>query len=121
MFKALDNIFLSTIKAVMVAGLLYSSSIMAIYATETLTDPTRPAFHSVVKNKLLDYDGQTFKVSQIFISSRKRMAIVNGQTVRRGDTIGNASVVAIESDSVHLLIDGKIKQVSIMPSIKQYK
>jgi hypothetical protein len=92
-------------------------------AEEFLTDPTRPSDYAA----RVSIDTQTEKsvsnyiVSQIYISSKTRMAIINNQTVTQGDRIGHAEIVAINSYSVQLLVDGKIKTIGIMPSIKQYR
>lgn len=89
-------------------------------SAEPLTDPTRPAFNAKMTTELSEEQATGgYKISQIFVGTKTRTAIVNGQKVRRGDTVANAQVVAIQSDSVHLLIDGKIEVISIMPSIKQ--
>ena len=94
------------------------------WAAEILSDPTRPAHYMAKPISSGDVEqvaGYEFKVSQILIGQKKRMAIVNGQKVNVGDNIKNAKVVAIKSDSVQLLFDGKLKEISITPSIKQYK
>ncbi len=88
-----------------------------------LTDPTRPAAIMAVQNA----DGgsqQTagvYKVSQIYISQKKQLAIINGQKVKMGDRVDGAEVLAIKSGSVHLLVDGGISEISITPSIKRYQ
>lgn len=91
-------------------------------AEEVLSDPTRPADYTVkVQNdNYTEEKISNYIVSQIYISSNNRMAIINSRTVKSGDRIGNAEIVAINLDSVQLLIDGKIKTIAIMPSIKQY-
>ena len=93
------------------------------FATDlSLTDPTRPANMSAPRNTSMDqkiiYE---YKLSQIYTSRKNRRAIVNGQNVKMGDWIENAQVIAIKANSVNLLIDGSIREIAIVPSIKQYK
>lgn len=92
-------------------------------AEEFLSDPTRPADYStrVSNDKQTEKPVSNYIVSQIYISSKTRMAIINNQTVKQGDRMGHAEIVAINSYSVQLLVDGKIKTIGIMPSIKQYR
>ena len=94
----------------------------AFAADSSLTDPTRPASMSVPRNTGIEqkiiYE---YKLSQIYTSRKNRRAIVNGQNVKMGDWIENAQVIAIKANSVNLLIDGSIREIAIVPSIKQYK
>lgn len=62
-----------------------------------LNDPTRPANY-------LGTDGgggrHYMTVSAILTSAKRKMAIVNGQSLQIGDTIGNAKLVAIGENSL---------------------
>lgn len=90
---------------------------------EELTDPTRPAHNAVPQTNHNEshQTGQVFKVSQIYISKKKKLAIINGKKVKMGDQVDGAEVLAIKSGGVSLLVDGSITVITIMPSIKQYK
>ncbi|MCW8931775.1 MAG: hypothetical protein OQL19_16270 [Gammaproteobacteria bacterium] len=100
-----------------------SSYLFAQELEDDLTDPTRPAVR-ISENVMDNENHQTnsvFKVSQIYISKKNQIAIVNGQKVKMGDSVDGAEVLTIQSDSVHLLVEGSITKINIMPSIKQYK
>ena len=104
-------------------SLFFSLMNVCAFATDlSLTDPTRPANMSAPRNTSMDqkiiYE---YKLSQIYTSRKNRRAIVNGQNVKMGDWIQNAQVIAIKANSVNLLIDGSIREIAIVPSIKQYK
>ncbi len=102
--------------------LLFSLMIVsAVAADSNLTDPTRPASISVPGHASIDKKIYEYKLSQIYTSRKNRRAIVNGQNVKMGDWIENAQVIAIKANSVNLLIDGSIREIAIVPSIKQYK
>jgi peroxiredoxin len=59
-------------------------------------------------------------VSQIYIGQKNKLAIINGQKVQQGDRVDGAEVLAIKSDRVKLRINGKLTEITIMPSIKKY-
>ena len=80
---------------------------------QALSDPTRPP----------DFSGATakkvkFHLNSTLISSARKIAIVNGQAVAKGDTVDGAKVLLIEKDLVKLekagqLIELKAKRASI--------
>ena len=97
-------------------------NIPVLAADQLLSDPTRPSAYAAKmhNDNYTEKKISNYVVSQIYISSNTRMAIINSQTVMQGDRIGNAEIVAIKLDSVQLLVDGNIETIGIMPSIKQY-
>ena len=126
MFNPVLNVNIPFNALVFMTGLLVLcdvSSVQALELEHDLTDPTRPA--AIMPTPFVDDKNQQtnnhFKVSQIYISNKNKMAIVNGQQVKMGDRVDGAEVLAIQSDTVELLIRGSITKISIMPSIKQYK
>ncbi len=97
---------------------------LAITADNDLSDPTRPAAVRIMqteKTKSQHAGGQAYNVSQIYISQKTQMAIINGQKVKMSDNVDGAEVLAIKPGSVSLLVDGSITEITITPSIKQYK
>jgi hypothetical protein len=86
-----------------------------------LTDPMRPAVVSMTK--VGDQEGRAtaFTLSKIFHGKYVHQAVINDRTVMEGDSVQGAKVVAINKNSVDLLIDGAIKKLSIAPSFKRYK
>ena len=98
------------------------SAAAVVNAQEVLTDPTRPALYakklSVNSN---DIQKSEFNVSQIYTNSKKRLATINGQKVSTGEWVEDAQVIAINTTSVDLLVNGKLKKISIIPSFKRYK
>ncbi len=89
---------------------------------EELMDPTRPLFLVPVGEGSISEDVMTmirnvlptsFDVSFIRASGSSPMAIVNSEQVTIGDSVGGASVVAIDRNSVTLSINGEERRVSI--------
>jgi len=61
-----------------------------------LHDPTRPPGYEGEEGR----GSEGFVVNQVLVSPARRMAAVNGKTVKVGDTIEGAQVVAISSKGV---------------------
>lgn len=89
---------------------------------EELVDPTRPLFFSrvgsgeasvEVMNMIRNVLPSSFEVSFIRASSTSPMAVVNSERVTIGDSIGGASVVAIDRSSVTLSVNGEERRISL--------
>lgn len=106
---------------ILIYNFAFSTAIVhAQESDDDLTDPTRPLTRMV--SPINEHQtGSVYKVSQIYVSKKSQMAIINGQTVKMGDTVDGAEVLAIKADRVHLLVDGRITELTIIPSFKQYK
>lgn len=88
---------------------------------EELVDPTRPLFVSAgtstegsmaVMNMIRNVVPTSWDVSFIRAGSSP-MAVVNSERVTIGDSIGGASVVAIDRSSVTLSINGEERRISM--------
>jgi hypothetical protein len=72
-------------------------------ADELLRDPTRP----YVPHALGISDAPRYAVNAIIVSSKRRVAIVNGRRVGVGGSVEGATVIAIEKDHLILEKDGE--------------
>ena len=95
-----------TVSAILLLGPLLTDG------AEVLRDPTRPysARPSVPAKTAM------FKVSAIFVSQQRRVAIVNGQRVIEGDQVDGATVVEILKGSLRLRIHGKEITTRLLPA-----
>ncbi len=86
-------------------------------AQETLRDPTRPwSARTVAPVGTVTSTGVTgFRVTAIFTSDRRRVAVVNGQRVSEGDTVDGATVVEILTDDLRLDLNGKTITSRVLP------
>ena len=86
-------------------------------AQETLRDPTRPwSARSVAPVGTVTATGVTgFRVTAIFTSDKRRIAIVNGQRVSEGDRVDGATVVEILVDALRLNYQGKAITSRVLP------
>jgi len=92
----------------LVIVVLLTTSICSVcLADEYLRDPTRP--YSAKQARAAS--APRFVVNAIIVSAERRVAIVNGQRVGVGGSVGNATVVSIEKDQLVLETNGK--QMSI--------
>ena len=112
-------------KSVLMMGLLVQMPTL-VFADqidgEELVDPTRPLFFSMapegegsaaVMNMIRNVLPSSFEVSFIRASSTSPMAVVNSERVTTGDSIGGASVVAIDRSSVTLSVNGEERRISL--------
>ena len=84
---------------------------------ELLVDPTTP-LNFVIPTGGNDEPGAlamlgsmftSYELSSVLIRAEDRIAVINGERVRIGDSIGAARVTAIEADHVTLNVNGKIE------------
>lgn len=104
--------------------LLAAGSPMVCHAAEDLTglvDPTAPLHMSAPASgdaapaaggSLLS-PGVSYQLNSVLIRSNDRLAVVNDQRVRVGDTVGTARVAAINNDGVILEINGETRSLAL--------
>ncbi len=103
-----------------VAAVLLIAPMLA-NAQETLRDPTRPySARSVASTGGSGSGGgskvaSSFKVTAIFTSEMRRVAVVNGQRVSEGDQVDGATVVEILADRLRLNQGGKAITSRVLP------
>ena len=93
---------------------------MLANAQETLRDPTRPySARSVASTGGSGGGGgkvaSSFKVTAIFTSELRRVAVVNGRRVIEGDQVDGAIVVEILADRLRLNQGGKAITSRVLP------
>ena len=81
----------------------------------SLSDPTRPSgYHSVAPEQ------QGLRLESILFSETRKVAVINGNVVAEGDSIGRTKIIQISSDSVKVNRDGKSKILELKrTSIRQ--
>jgi len=84
-----------------------------------LGDPTRPPDYK--KQAELPQTAaavaEKWALTSVLISPQRRVAIVNGQTVQEGDTVGSSRVVRIRTSEVLLQHGADRFVVSLLPSV----
>lgn len=80
-------------------------------AQEQLRDPTRPNFARPVEPAAAR---PVFEVTAIFISDRRRVAVVNGQLVAEGGSVDGATVTEVLPGSLRIQHLGREMTVRLM-------
>lgn len=70
---------------------------------ETLSDPMRPS-HAAPVESVRAAPAQRFELSAILYSADRRVAVVNGRSVREGQRVGTARVKRIRRGQVELQV-----------------
>ncbi len=86
---------------------------------ELLRDPTRPYSAKPVATTASGAETAAaatgFRVTAIFSSEKRRIAVVNGQRVGEGDLVDGATVVEILADALRLNVQGKAITTRVLP------
>ncbi|MBT8422564.1 MAG: general secretion pathway protein GspB, partial [Gammaproteobacteria bacterium] len=92
--------------------LLFAGLAILGTATAELQDPTQPSY--VVAGEEMEVNAGALRVSAIFISGERRIAIVNGRRLRVGDVLDGVSVSRIEQDRVSFVRGEEVFAVSLL-------
>lgn len=102
--------------------LVLSFSLATSGFAQVLTDPTRPAeFQTALVIQELPEELVDWKVTAIRISAKDRTAIVNGDIVREGQTIGPATILEIQTTQVILDYDNRKVAVRLFSDVDMRK
>jgi MSHA biogenesis protein MshK len=78
-------------------------------AAETREDPLRPpTYRDTAAGPVSQPGAPVWRVDEILISDSRRVAIVNGNSVKQGEYVNGARVVAIEPGYVTLKYNNKL-------------
>ena len=91
---------------------------LAVAQAQVLVDPTRPPM-SVAKPGTAEEAPPATQLQSILISSRRRVAVINGNTVALGDMIGEARVVKISETEVVLRTGEETEVLKMYPGIEK--
>ena len=83
-------------------------------SADALRDPTQPTRTVPVATPVAV---SKLKVSAVFVSAARRVAIVNGQRVREGDTVAGATVSKIEAGKVSFVRQGNTLVVPLLSGV----
>jgi len=100
-------------------GLLAAASLLALPAARAqgLVDPTRPPSASSAAGTAQDDAPGGAQLQSVLISQRRRLAIISGNTVALGDSVGDAKVVRITETEVVLQRGSETEVLRLFPSV----
>lgn len=95
--------------------------LMAIASTwaQGLPDPTRPPAAMNTGGEPVQAAPSAPVLQSILISQSRRQAIINGQTVKVGDSVGEAKVVKITDNEVVLRKGKGLQTLKVFPNIEK--
>lgn len=91
---------------------------LSIAQAQVLVDPTRPPM-SVDRPGAVEEAPPASQLQSILISGRRRLAVINGNTVALGDRIGEARVVRITETEVVLKTGEETEVLKMFPGIEK--
>lgn len=104
------NVLLFGVSIVMLCMLGLSEKLWA-----QLDDPTRPpGMKKVYASSVTRSQKRRWVLSSILISSVRRVAVINGRSVSRGDQVAGAKVMEILPSEVRLRSKGKVFGVRLL-------
>jgi hypothetical protein len=106
-----NRYFISSVSIALLFGPLLADG------QELLRDPTRPyAVKPIATAATGGSPVSSFRVTAIFTSELRRVAVVNGQRVNEGDRVDGATVVEILADALRLNFQGKAITTRVLPN-----
>ena len=91
---------------------------LSIAQAQVLVDPTRPPT-SVARPGAVEEAPPASQLQSILISNRRRLAVINGNTVALGDKIGEARVVKITETEVVLKTGEETEVLKMYPGMEK--
>ena len=93
-------------------------------AAQSLRDPTRPAFFSSrtgeggIASRSRDAE---WVLQSVLLSPERRYAIINGEVLALGESVGGAELVAIREGEVTLRAGGALRTVRLFPDVDMHR
>lgn len=85
---------------------------------DVLVDPTRPPSFAGGAAET-EKSGQARVVQSVLIAPGRTIAVVNGETLRVGSSVGSAKVVKIDQTGVTLSNSGKLEVLRLFPDAEK--
>lgn len=117
-----ESLIIAGMRGILGAALLFvASSAFGVVAQENLPDPTRPPSSFAVGGMGSPAASSGPVLQSVLISSGRRIAVINGQTVHVGDKVGEARVAKISEGEV-VLNDGKsLQTLKLFPGAEKQR
>ena len=98
-----------------------AAPLLALAEGGSLGDPTRPtALNEVVSTKVGD-SGPRWRLQSTRVSAERRVAVINGKTLRVGDVVDGATLVDIRSNGVSLHFGRGRVELPLVPQTAQIR
>lgn len=97
-------------------GMLMGGMLLVAAPLQALEDPTRPPEGAWQSSLPAEDKAAPWVLSSTLVSPQRRVAMINGQNVEQGDTIGAARVLRIDTTGVTLLANGEQIRIGLLPT-----
>lgn len=85
--------------------------------SETLRDPTQPLGYEVLEESA----DSALKLESVLISSERRLATINGQTLSVNESVSGAKVIKISAGRVTIIENGQRQQLYVSKPLNMMK
>lgn len=106
-------------KPILIPSALAASLAAFAAAAQVLSDPTRPPTAAAAENKSEQSIADSTGLQSILISSGRKLAVINGQTIALGQKYGDATLVAIRETEVVLKTPGGTEVLKLYPQAEK--
>ncbi len=108
---------------ILLAMLVPAWQALPALAQESLPDPTRPG----IAEKGLANAAKTgteeevapLRLESVLLGKQRQQAIISGKIYQLGQTVGDAKLVKINPQEVHLLQNGKTQKLALFPGVEK--
>lgn len=100
-------------RCTLAAGLLLML-LGAAAAAQDLGDPTKPTAITTHGGAAGESAGPRWRLQSTLVADTRRLAVINGKTVRPGERIDGATVVEVRSDGVLLDFEGQRMEIRLL-------
>ncbi len=95
--------------------LILSCGAHSVFAETDLRDPTRPITYSIVEGEEIN---RGMKLHSVLISSQRKVAVINGKTVKENEWVGDAKIIRISPGLVVIEHQGERQQLTLRNPIR---
>ncbi len=89
-------------------------------AQERLPDPTRPSIAEKISgDATAKGEAEQLRLESVLLGKQRQQAIISGEIYQIGQMVGNAKLVKIYPQEVHLLQNGKIQKLALFPGLEK--
>lgn len=100
-------------RSILTRTLLLLVTAAAVNADASLPDPTRPVTKAHSSASATAVADEVLTLQSVLIAGDRRLAIINGQRLQVGNTIGRSRVVRIEAGQVQVRRDGQLQTLTV--------
>jgi MSHA biogenesis protein MshK len=96
-------------------SLLFAASTSQAALAQALSDPTRPPSAASPQES----EAAPSRLQSVLISPTRKIAVIDGRTVRLGERVGDATLVAIAPSEVTLQRGAKYETLRMHPAVEK--